>query len=573
MSLCHFSCSGLNELKPLTIACLLLAYCIELCAMNCPYSGAEMRVTLSDESLETDGNYPACYEEDGYFHSFFLPQTDWANENPDPLPDFYFNTHSSSLNLYLSNDTETFFLPVTLSEFSEIVVRKIDSASPDRFFLYFLWPVTKMSYEVVSGGYCECYANSSEVLECFFESEQEIIRLKTEVPLYRPATASKSDENPLGRPGDDSYPPSYLLILQSRLQKTEPLSEKKSLPMPGWFLSQSYRRPGAWLDDTLSDIGTRVSGWYKEEVARQNRFIEVYMYGQDGNEQKDDETPRSKPLQQSRQKETSQTEDENPRPKPPQLLSPGGRSLSDKNGKESAKKRLRRDFTPDQKKALEDVFTHDTFPLNNKRQKLAATLDVTADRVKKWFENRRAKWKRENPGHTCLHQGTSAAMARNQSPAPGVIQADGSAIMQSFLTSGWGGTDPSVPPSISPYHNIPPHPLHLSPYTPYPPYTHYPPYSHYLPPYYPPPHYGQASPQAMSAPSLVPPISSQAQHDNDGAAATSSSTGEGLHEFLQTIPGLSSHPAPSLVSENWPTPDSPAGNKQEDSDDGSEFRF
>ena len=165
MSLCHFSCPGLHKFKPLTMACLLLTYCIELYAMNCPYFGAGMRITLSDESLETGGNYPACYEEDGHFHSFFLPQTDWANENPDPLPDFYFNTHSSSLNLYLSNDTETFFLPVTLSEFSEIVVRRIDSASPDRFFLYFLWPVTKMSYEVVSGGYCEWYANSSEVLK------------------------------------------------------------------------------------------------------------------------------------------------------------------------------------------------------------------------------------------------------------------------------------------------------------------------------------------------------------------------------------------------------------------------
>ena len=373
---------GLHEFKQLAMACLLLVYCVELCAMSCPYSGTGMRITLSDDSLESGGNYLACYEGDGHFHSFFVPQTNWANENPDPLPDFYFNTHSSSLNLYLSNDIETFFLPVTLSEYSEIVVRKTDSASPDRFFLYFLWPVTTMTYEVVSGGYCECYANSSEVLECFFEPEQDIIRLKTEVPLYMPAKAGKPDENPPGVSGDDGYPPSYLLILQSRLQKKEPPSEKKSLPMPGWFLSQSYQRAGVWLDDTLSDIGTRVSGWYKGAVTRQNRFIEVYMYGQDDN-QEDDETPRSKPPQQSRPDEESQ---------PDQNKTDSGQRL--KKAGNPLGKPLNR-FSPEEKKRLQQAFQQSRYPTANKLNQLATGLNTQTKRVRIWFKNQRGKWKRD----------------------------------------------------------------------------------------------------------------------------------------------------------------------------------
>ena len=391
MNSCHLSCLGLREFKQRAMACLVLAYCVEPCAMSCPYSGAGMRITLSDDSLESHGHYLACYEEDGYFHSFFVPHADWLNESPDPFPDFYFNTHSNNLNLYLSSDIETFFLPVTLSEYSEIVVRKIDSASPDHFFLYFLWSITNRSFEVVSGGYCEWHANSSEVLKCLFGPEQDIIRLKTEVPLYRSAKAGEPDKYPLRPPsGDDGYPPSYLLILQSRLQKKEFSSEKKSFPMQARFLSQSYRGAEAWFGDILSDIGIRVSAWYKGELAQQNRFIEVYMYGQDGH-QKDDENPRPKPSQHYLKNTQEWSGQEDTGEDPEQQGGP------------------RAQFTPGQLIEFEAFFQQSHYPTLEQQQALSAQVNIPVERVGTWFRNRRAKMRKQLKSHSLLQGGASNA--------------------------------------------------------------------------------------------------------------------------------------------------------------------
>lgn len=71
---------------------------------------------------------------------------------------------------------------------------------------------------------------------------------------------------------------------------------------------------------------------------------------------------------------------------------------SDKNGKEGKPRRARTAFTYEQLVALENKFKTTRYLSVCERLNLAMSLSLTETQVKIWFQNRRTKWKKQNPG-------------------------------------------------------------------------------------------------------------------------------------------------------------------------------
>eukprot|EP01129_Flabellula_baltica_P013399 TRINITY_DN61_c0_g1_i3.p1 TRINITY_DN61_c0_g1~~TRINITY_DN61_c0_g1_i3.p1 ORF type:complete len:172 (-),score=35.76 TRINITY_DN61_c0_g1_i3:90-605(-) len=66
------------------------------------------------------------------------------------------------------------------------------------------------------------------------------------------------------------------------------------------------------------------------------------------------------------------------------------------NGQVKPAKKKRHRTTPEQLRILESTFLREKTPDINLRKKLAAQLDMTPRRVQVWFQNKRAKEKRES---------------------------------------------------------------------------------------------------------------------------------------------------------------------------------
>ena len=62
-------------------------------------------------------------------------------------------------------------------------------------------------------------------------------------------------------------------------------------------------------------------------------------------------------------------------------------------------RRARTAFTYEQLVALENKFKHTRYLSVCERLNLALSLNLTETQVKIWFQNRRTKWKKQNPGH------------------------------------------------------------------------------------------------------------------------------------------------------------------------------
>ena len=71
---------------------------------------------------------------------------------------------------------------------------------------------------------------------------------------------------------------------------------------------------------------------------------------------------------------------------------------TDKNGKEGKPRRARTAFTYEQLVALENKFKTTRYLSVCERLNLAMSLSLTETQVKIWFQNRRTKWKKQNPG-------------------------------------------------------------------------------------------------------------------------------------------------------------------------------
>lgn len=75
--------------------------------------------------------------------------------------------------------------------------------------------------------------------------------------------------------------------------------------------------------------------------------------------------------------------------------SEGGKSSSNSGGKP---RRARTAFTYEQLVALENKFKTTRYLSVCERLNLALSLSLTETQVKIWFQNRRTKWKKQNPG-------------------------------------------------------------------------------------------------------------------------------------------------------------------------------
>lgn len=71
---------------------------------------------------------------------------------------------------------------------------------------------------------------------------------------------------------------------------------------------------------------------------------------------------------------------------------------TDRNGKEGKPRRARTAFTYEQLVALENKFKTTRYLSVCERLNLAMSLSLTETQVKIWFQNRRTKWKKQNPG-------------------------------------------------------------------------------------------------------------------------------------------------------------------------------
>ena len=63
---------------------------------------------------------------------------------------------------------------------------------------------------------------------------------------------------------------------------------------------------------------------------------------------------------------------------------------------EGKRKRTRTIFTPQQLEILEKEFERQQYIVGPERQYLAASLNLTENQVKIWFQNRRIKYRKEN---------------------------------------------------------------------------------------------------------------------------------------------------------------------------------
>ncbi|XP_061259791.1 NK1 transcription factor-related protein 2 [Bos javanicus] len=105
----------------------------------------------------------------------------------------------------------------------------------------------------------------------------------------------------------------------------------------------------------------------------------------------------------------------------------------------SKPRRARTAFTYEQLVALENKFRATRYLSVCERLNLALSLSLTETQVKIWFQNRRTKWKKQNPG------AEGAAQAGGGAPQPGTAAASGGA----------GGSPGPQGPGAHPFQTFP----------------------------------------------------------------------------------------------------------------------
>lgn len=91
-------------------------------------------------------------------------------------------------------------------------------------------------------------------------------------------------------------------------------------------------------------------------------------------------------------------------------------SDSNNNAKSSKPRRARTAFTYEQLVALENKFKTTRYLSVCERLNLALSLSLTETQVKIWFQNRRTKWKKQNPGMDPNAPTTTSVTATHPSP-------------------------------------------------------------------------------------------------------------------------------------------------------------
>ncbi|CAD5217025.1 unnamed protein product [Bursaphelenchus okinawaensis] len=93
------------------------------------------------------------------------------------------------------------------------------------------------------------------------------------------------------------------------------------------------------------------------------------------------------------------------------LTSPPTPSTPSDANKSSKRRRNRTAFTYEQLASLEHKFKSNRYLSLCERMKLAMSLNLSENQVKIWFQNRRTKWKKLNPGQSPLSAPTVSAEA------------------------------------------------------------------------------------------------------------------------------------------------------------------
>lgn len=98
-------------------------------------------------------------------------------------------------------------------------------------------------------------------------------------------------------------------------------------------------------------------------------------------------------------------------------------------------RRARTAFTYEQLVALENKFRTTRYLSVCERLNLALSLSLTETQVKIWFQNRRTKWKKQNPGADSTLQPGTAALA---GPNPATCASSPASFHQTFANFGPG---------------------------------------------------------------------------------------------------------------------------------------
>uniref|UniRef100_A0A672GN53 NK1 transcription factor related 2-like,a n=1 Tax=Salarias fasciatus TaxID=181472 RepID=A0A672GN53_SALFA len=100
--------------------------------------------------------------------------------------------------------------------------------------------------------------------------------------------------------------------------------------------------------------------------------------------------------------------------------------------------RARTAFTYEQLVALENKFRTTRYLSVCERLNLALSLSLTETQVKIWFQNRRTKWKKQNPGaDSSLQPGSNPLVS--VSPNPGTCGTNPAGFHQTFSNFSSGG--------------------------------------------------------------------------------------------------------------------------------------
>jgi hypothetical protein len=168
---------------------------------------------------------------------------------------------------------------------------------------------------------------------------------------------------------DHVYPPSFTCLNDVSFDSnnyfyTQPSSQQQQYYCPYYFQSSSSSNPDANYYQQQSNI------YYSQTYIEP---LSINPNSEISNENEKDSTP---PLTSESNSKTS---------------------ISNENGRRP--RRLRTHFTSSQLQHLETTFTYNIYPDVNFREEIAAQTELTEAKVKVWFKNRRAKFRKVNTHH------------------------------------------------------------------------------------------------------------------------------------------------------------------------------